>query len=237
MTQARVLAIGPTDRTSEERTPRLPLQSIPPSARRSFVPWLARVPGVQLGENDLTRVAPGRPRAQGELIEVSGRACDDVGRPLRHTLIEIWNANTHGRYAHKDDMHDYPLDPHFRGVGRTLTDEDGAYRFWTVKPGSYLARADIGRWRPSHVHFSVRGGAARLITQMYFAGDPYNAADPMRILMGDDFDRQIGREYAPQINDLARGFRFDIVVGGPNVSFFEKTDLAMTGMGRNSLGS
>lgn len=221
MTGTRVLEIGPTDRTSEERTPRQPLQAIPAAARRSFVPWLARVPGLQQGENDLTRIAPGRPRGQGEYIEVSGHVSDDVGRPLRGTLLEIWNANTHGRYAHKDDMHDYPLDPHFRGVGRTLTDENGDYRFWTVKPGSYLARADIGRWRPSHVHISIRGGAARLITQMYFRGDRYNDADPMRILMGDDFERQIGREYHATTDDISRGFHFDIVVGGPNVSFFE----------------
>ncbi len=218
--RGRVLAIGPTDNTSDQRTPRQRLRPIPPAARRSFVPYVATLPGLRAGEDDLTRIAPGRPRADGEPIEIAGRIVDEHGRPVRRTLIEIWAANTYGRYTHVEDASGLRLDPNHLGLGRTLTGEDGGYRFRTIKPGCYLARPDIGRWRPSHVHLSIRGGAVRLVTQMYFAGDPHNARDPMAILMGDAFERNVGVGVPAPGPDVARGFRFDIVIGGRNAAWF-----------------
>jgi protocatechuate 3,4-dioxygenase beta subunit len=169
----------------------------------------------------MTRVAPDAPRAAGDAIEVIGRVTDEYGRPLRGVLLEIWNANMHGRYTHKEDHSGLPLDPRFLGLGRVLTDQQGNYRFLTIKPGAYLARPDIGRWRPRHIHMSLRGGGARLITQMYFANDPHNERDPMRILMGDAFGNNVAREYVPQGTDVSSGYNFDIVVGGRNATFFE----------------
>ena len=146
---------------------------------------------------------------------------DEFGRPQRGVLLEIWNANKFGRYAHVEDHSGLQLDPNFLGLGRVMTDENGQYRFWTISPGAYLARPDIGRWRPKHIHMSLRGGANRLITQMYFAGDPHNQTDPMRILMGDAFERNVGVEYDAAGAEVSRGYRFDIVVGGRNPTFFE----------------
>lgn len=217
----RLLAIGPTDNTSHQRTPRQPLRLIPPAARESFAPYSRLQPGLLPQEADMTRLAPDLPRAEGTPIEVAGTVRDENGRPLRGVLLEIWNANAHGRYGHAEDHSGLKLDPYFLGLGRVLTGEDGSYRFWTIEPGAYLARPDIDRWRPRHIHFSLRGGGARLITQMYFAGDPHNDRDPMRILMGDTFERNIGKEYAPGHDDVAGGYRFDIVVGGRNATMFE----------------
>lgn len=221
MTTGRLLRIGPTDNTSDQRTPRHPLRLIPAAARESFVPVIpARTP---LGphEADLTRIAPDRPLAQGEAIEVSGRVLNEHGRPQGDVLVEIWNANTHGRYTHAEDRADLPLDPHFLGVGRLRTDVEGRYRFRTILPGAYLARPDIGRWRPRHIHLSLLGGPARLVTQMYFPGDPHNATDPMAILMGDAFALNIGRPCDTEAPDLFGGYRFDIVVGGRNAVYFD----------------
>ena len=217
----RTLEIGPTDNTSDQRTPRQPLRLIPEAARLSFVPYSRVQPGLRVGENDMTRIAPDRPRALGEPIEVTGTVTDEFGRPQRGVLLEIWNANTFGRYAHIEDHSGLQLDPNFLGLGRVITDENGQYRFWTISPGAYLARPDIGRWRPKHIHMSLRGGANRLITQMYFADDPHNDSDPMRILMRDAFERNVGVEYDTAGSDVARGYRFDIVVGGRNPTFFE----------------
>ncbi len=217
----RRLAIGPTDNTSHQRTPRERLRLIPAAARESFAPYSRLQPGLAPHEADMTRLAPDLPRAAGVAIEVTGRLTDETGRPLRGALLEIWNANSHGRYSHVEDHSGLQLDPHFLGLGRVLSDEDGRYRFWTIRPGAYLARPDINRWRPKHIHLSLRGGGARLITQMYFDGDPHNDADPMRILMGDAFSRNIGQEYAAPHGDVACGYRFDIVVGGRNATMFE----------------
>lgn len=217
----RTLQIGPTDNTSDQRTPRQPLRLIPPAARASFEPYRRALPAIDTAECDLTRLAPGRPQASGEPIEVSGRVTDCFGRPQRGVVLEIWNANTHGRYRHIEDESGLPLDPGFLGQGHARTDEDGRYRFWTIKPGAYLARRDIGRWRPRHIHLSLIGGWTRLVTQMYFPDDPYNDGDPMRILMGDAFERNLGQPYAPSTGAIREGYRFDIVTSGHAVPFFE----------------
>jgi protocatechuate 3,4-dioxygenase, beta subunit len=213
--RGRQLVPGPTDNSAALRTPAEPLWLIPPAARASFVPWLDCLPALRAGENDLSRLKPDSPVAEGRVITIGGRVSDRDGRPLRQTLVEIWNANRHGRYAHVDDPARAPLDPLFRGLGRVLTDADGGYVFRTIMPGSYLARPDIGRWRPAHVHFSVRGGSARLITQMYFAGDLYNVTDPGFILLGAAQPRHL-------VTDDGDGhFHFDIVMDGANASWFE----------------
>ncbi|MET1254879.1 protocatechuate 3,4-dioxygenase subunit beta [Aliikangiella maris] len=224
--QGRQMKAGPTDGAAEVRVPNHRLRLIPPEARASFIAFDPLKVAIKPGENDLTRIFPGNKRAAGEIIEVTGKVTDERGRPVRRSLIEIWNANKWGRYSHIEDHTDYPLDPNFLGIGKTLTNDEGEYIFWTVYPGSYLARPDIGRWRPSHIHFSIRGGSARLITQMYFKGDKNLATDPMYIVLGDDAPRSIAKEYQThqnlaQHNQAQRGFQFDIVIGGPNANYFE----------------
>ncbi|MEP1765507.1 MAG: protocatechuate 3,4-dioxygenase subunit beta [Sulfitobacter sp.] len=217
----RQLGIGPTDNTSDQRTPRNRLHLIPEDARGSFVPVVPARFATRANEWDMTRTAPDRPRATGEPIEVTGSVRTESGAPVRGGLLEIWSANHFGRYRHVEDHSDLELDENHLGIGRVLTDEEGNYRFWAISPGAYLARPDIGRWRPKHIHISVSGGSSRLITQMYFPDEPNNAADPMAILMGDSFERNVGNRYDTPDTDVDQGFRFDIVVGGRNATFFE----------------
>ena len=217
----RQLGIGPTDNTSDQRTPRQRLRLIPEAARASFVPYIPARAATRQHEGDLTRISPDRLRADGVPIEVTGTIRDQSGRPVRGALVEIWNANHYGRYRHVEDHSGLQLDENFYGMGRVLTDDKGGYRFWTISPGAYLTQPNIGRWRPKHIHMSVSGGAARLITQMYFPGEPNNASDPMAILMGDAFARNLGQPYETPDIDVDQGFRFDVVVGGRNATFFE----------------
>ncbi len=217
----RQIGIGPTDNTSDQRTPRKRLRLIPAAARESFVPCVPARVLTRQNEWDMTRISPDLTRGDGVPIEVTGTVRTESGRPLRNTLLEIWNANHYGRYRHIEDHSGLKLDEHFLGMGRVVTDDDGNYRFWTISPGAYLARPDIGRWRPKHIHLSVSGGSARLITQMYFPDEPNNVTDPMAILMGDAFERNIGKTYDTPGIDVEKGFRFDVVVGGRNATFFE----------------
>ena len=218
----RRLEIGKTDRTSAARTPTAALRPIPEVVRRDFVPFVERLPGLRTGENDLTRILPGRRRADGVPIAVAGRVTDETGRPQAGVLVELWNANHFGRYTHVDDPAREPLDQHFLGFGRTLTDNQGRYRFMTIRPAAYLARPDINRWRPSHLHFSLRGGPVRLVTQMYFIGDPYLDIDPCFQLLGDAQPRHLGRELPADAPDVDHLIGFDIVVAGRDSLFFEK---------------
>ncbi len=169
------------------------------------------------GENDLTHFNGGE--ALGERIIVTGRVLDEDGRAIPHTMIEIWQANAAGRYAHVEDQHEAPLDPHFAGIGRVITDALGAYRFMTVKPGAYPWRNHHNAWRPNHIHFSLFGPsfATRLITQMYFPGDPLLNLDPIFNSVPDlaarerliaKFDIEVT---TPQ---YALGYRFDFVMRG-----------------------
>jgi protocatechuate 3,4-dioxygenase beta subunit len=166
---------------------------------------------------DLTR--PGKGEALGQRIILVGRVLDEDGRPVRKTLVELWQANAAGRYHHPVDQHDAPLDPNFTGVGRTLTTDDGEYRFLTIKPGAYPWKNTDNAWRPSHIHFSLLGPAfaTRLITQMYFPGDPLLSDDPIFNSVPDMAARQ--RLIAHQDPKLAEaeyalGYRFDIVLRG-----------------------
>jgi protocatechuate 3,4-dioxygenase beta subunit len=158
---------------------------------------------------------------------VSGRVLGSDGKPLRGQLIEIWQANAAGRYAHEVDTHDAPLDPNFSGAGRCLTDDDGRYRFVTIKPGSYPWRNHPNAWRPNHIHFSVFGRALpdRLVTQMYFPGDPLFPLDPIFNSVRDPK----ARERLVSTFDIgltepewALGFTWDIVVGGKHATPLEE---------------
>ena len=217
----RTLEIGPTDGTSEQRTPRQPLNLIPEAARASFVPVAPPTYSVVPTDADMTRLTPNSPLADGDPIKVTGRVTDEYGKPIRNALVEVWNANKYGRYTHIEDHSGLQLDPNFLGIGRFLTADDGSYEFSTIRPGVYLAVPEINRWRPKHIHFSIRGGSSRLITQMYFKGDPHNDTDPMRILMGDNFEQNIGQEYDIAGDTFDSGYQFDIVIGGKNPTFFE----------------
>jgi protocatechuate 3,4-dioxygenase beta subunit len=167
-------------------------------------------------DHDLTRSHDGEPI--GERIIVSGRVLDAGGRPVRGTLVEVWQANAAGRYDHEADRHPAPLDPNFSGAGRCLTGQDGEYRFVTVKPGAYPWRNHHNAWRPAHIHFSVFGTAftQRLVTQMYFPGDPLFPYDPIyqSIPDADARERLVSRfDLETTEPEWALGYRFDIVLG------------------------
>ena len=145
-----------------------------------------RTPGQVLGpfyplgelpqSSDLTRVSGRSGRAEGQVINVMGRVLNLSGEPVRNAKVEIWQANTYGRYAHPSDPNPAPIDPNFEGAALLTTDPEGRYRFKTIKPAAYPAGPN--RFRPAHIHFQVSGRQDRLVTQMYFEGDPYNEADP-----------------------------------------------------------
>ena len=166
---------------------------------------------------DLTR--PGKGEALGQRIIVVGRVLDEDGRPVRKTLVELWQCNAAGRYRHPKDQHDAPLDPNFTGVGRALTTDEGGYRFLTIKPGAYPWKNTYNAWRPSHIHFSLFGPAfsTRLITQMYFRGDPLLADDPIFNSVPDAAARErLIAQHDPNLSEAeyALGYRFDIVLRG-----------------------
>jgi protocatechuate 3,4-dioxygenase beta subunit len=170
-----------------------------------------------LGEfdNDLTRQHGGEPH--GERIIVTGRVVEEDGRPVRNALVEIWQANAAGRYAHDIDRHPAPLDPNFTGAGRALTDDDGRYEFVTVKPGAYPWKNHPNAWRPAHIHFSLFGRAfsSRLVTQMYFPGDPLFEFDPIFQSVRDPGTRErLVAQFDLGLTqpDWALGYRFDIVL-------------------------
>ncbi|MBW4041480.1 MAG: protocatechuate 3,4-dioxygenase subunit beta [Acidobacteria bacterium] len=176
-------------------------------------------------ENDLTIQHAGEPL--GERITVTGRVSDGDGRPVRGQLLEIWQANAGGRYIHKRDQHPAPLDPNFTGVGRTLTGDDGSYRFTTIKPGPYPWKNHRNAWRPAHIHFSLFGTAftQRLVTQMYFPGDPLFALDPIyqSITDGRARDRLIAAyDHDLTVPEFSLAFRWDIVLTGSTATWLEE---------------
>lgn len=195
------------------------LVPLPQSASELTAPVFG--PGaVDDADCDLTRNAVRSAEPLGERIIVSGRVLDGSGRPLGGTLVEVWQANAAGRYAHSADNHAAPLDPNFLGTGRALTDQEGRYRFTTVRPGAYPWRNHPNAWRPAHIHFSVFGTAfvQRLVTQMYFPGDPLLPLDPIFNATADERarDRLVSR-FSPALTEpeWALGFEFDIVLRGP----------------------
>lgn len=206
------------------RAPRQPLVFLPHT--------LSEVTGPVYGHNqisatdsDLTRQHAGEPL--GERIIVSGRVLDDGGHPVPHSLVEIWQANAAGRYRHKKDGHPAPLDPNFTGAGRVLTDANGRYSFTTIKPGAYPWENHDNAWRPAHIHFSLFGPAfvTRLVTQMYFPGDPLLPCDPILHSIPDEKARQrlISKfDFETTQPEWALGFRFDIVLRGCEATPLEK---------------
>jgi protocatechuate 3,4-dioxygenase, beta subunit len=193
--------------------------------------WFHRSPGPVFGripvkpeDADLTRQHRGEPL--GERIIISGRVADSDGRPIRRTLVEIWQANAAGRYVDPADDHPAPLDPNFTGAGRCVTDDEGRYRFVTVKPGAYPWRNHDNAWRPAHVHFSLFGPslASRLVTQMYFPGDPLLALDPMVGAIADPRGRELlvsRLDLETAVPEWALGYRWDIVLRGRDATPME----------------
>jgi protocatechuate 3,4-dioxygenase, beta subunit len=176
-------------------------------------------------DHDLTRNGRNGGEPIGERMIVTGRVLDDSGRPIPHTLVELWQANACGRYVHKVDQHDAPLDPNFLGAGRALTDANGVYRFLTIKPGAYPWRNHPNAWRPAHIHFSLfgQGLGARLITQMFFPGDPLHAHDPMVQSAPVHARDRLIADFSLDVTEpeYALGYVFDIVLRGELATPFE----------------
>ncbi len=218
-------ALTPAYKSTVLRSPRMPLLSLQNS--------LSEVTGPVFGHNELGRLdndlilnyaKDGEPI--GERIIVHGHVRDETGRPVPNILVEFWQANAGGRYRHKNDTYIAPIDPNFGGCGRTISDSDGGYQFRTVKPGPYPFRNYVNSWRPAHIHFSIfgTGFAQRLITQMYFQGDPLLAQDVMFRSIPDE--KAAARLVAPldlnasvPLDSLA--YRFDIVLRGQRSTWFE----------------
>jgi protocatechuate 3,4-dioxygenase, beta subunit len=210
----------PGYKSTVARAPTRPLTVLPH--------MLTEVTGPLLGDgrvgeldHDLTRQHPGEPL--GERIIVHGRVLDGDGRPVPHTLVEVWQTNAAGRYAHDRDQHPAPLDPNFTGVGRCLTDDEGSFRFVTVKPGAYPWKNHPNAWRPAHIHFSLFGRAfvQRLVTQMYFPGDPLFEFDPIFNSISDQRarDRLVASfDLSETVPEWALAYRFDIVLRGPEAT-------------------
>jgi protocatechuate 3,4-dioxygenase beta subunit len=199
------------------RAPKRPLTVLPHTDSELTGPAFGHETVGEL-DHDLTRQADGDPL--GERIIVTGRVTDSDGRPIRSALIEIWQANAAGRYVHEVDQHPAPLDPNFHGAGRCLTDDDGLYRFISVKPGAYPWRNHDNAWRPAHIHLSLFGRAFtnRLVTQMYFPGDPLFALDPIFNSVRDPQARErliSAFDLETTVPEWALGYRFDVVLGGP----------------------
>jgi protocatechuate 3,4-dioxygenase beta subunit len=170
-------------------------------------------------DGDLTRNSAVNGEPLGERIIVTGRVLDEAGRPVPNTLIEVWQANAAGRYVHKVDQHPAPLDPNFLGAGRCVTDEEGRYRFKTIKPGAYPWGNHYNAWRPNHIHMSLFGHtvASRLVTQMYFPGDPLLALDPIYQSAPEGARKRLISTFSIDVTepDYALGYVFDIVLRGP----------------------
>lgn len=177
-------------------------------------------------DHDLTRNAVRNAEPIGERIIVVGTVRDDSGRPVRNALVEIWQANACGRYIHKNDQHAAPLDPNFTGAGRVLTNERGEYRFISIRPGAYPWRNHPNAWRPAHIHFSLFGDSfpSRLVTQMYFPGDPLLPLDPIYNGVPDARGRErliAAYDHDTTQPEYALGYRFDIVLCGARMTPFE----------------
>ena len=169
-------------------------------------------------DHDLTKNGQVNGEPIGERIVVTGRVLDENGDPVANTLVEVWQANAGGRYIHKQDQHDAPLDPNFLGSGRCLTDAEGRYKFYTIKPGAYPWGNHANAWRPNHIHFSLFGGsiASRLVTQMYFPGDPLLDLDPIYQSVPAGARERMISEFSIDVTEegFALGYIFDIVLRG-----------------------
>jgi protocatechuate 3,4-dioxygenase beta subunit len=204
----------PDYRSTEFRVPKRPLATLPEELHALEGPVFGE-DVLQPSDNDLTKQHEGEPL--GERIIVTGRVLGDDGKPVRNALVEVWQANAAGRYRHEVDRHPAPLDPNFSGAGRCLTDDDGRYRFTTMKPGAYPWGNHPNAWRPAHIHFSVFGRmfTQRLVTQMYFPGDPLFAYDPIFNAVRDSKAREllVARfDLVTPEQDWALGYQWDFVL-------------------------
>ncbi len=215
----------PPYKSTQLRHPKQPLVYLPQNITELTGPALSSLAPVAEGDNDLTRQHAGEPI--GERMIVSGRVFDTEGKPLRNTLVEIWQANSAGRYRHRWDRWPAPLDPNFSGAGRAVTDDQGRYRFLTIKPGPYPWGNHYNAWRPAHIHFSLLGRAftQRLVTQMYFPGDPLAPYDPIFNAVADPAARErmvAGFSIHDTQPDWALAYTFDIYLRGPGATPFEE---------------
>ena len=217
--------LHPPYASTRKRAPTQPLVLLPHTLSEVTGPLFGD-DHVRVEDGDLTRQHGGEPL--GERIIVGGQVLDENGRPVPQTLVEIWQCNAAGRYRHKNDAHDAPLDPNFSGAGRVLTDKDGRYGFVTIKPGAYPWRNHQNAWRPAHIHLSLFGRAfvTRLVTQMYFPGDPLLPHDP--IFNGTANEKARNRlvadfDWDTTVPEHALGYRFDIVLRGRDATPMEKT--------------
>lgn len=224
-TGAHAPALTPDYKTSVLRSPRRALISIEQTLSEITAP---RFLPEELGPLDhdliLNFAKDGMPI--GERLIVHGQVRDELGRPVPNALVEVWQANAGGRYRHRNDRYLAPIDPNFGGCGRTLTDAEGWYFFRTIKPGPYPWRNRINDWRPSHIHFSLSGDgwAQRLITQMYFEGDPLIATCPIaRTLPSEEAVRGLIalQDRAAFVPLDSRAYRFDITLRGRRATLFE----------------
>ena len=209
--------VFPAYRSTIRRGPSRPLVPIPPSLSELTGPVYGHESVGDL-DHDLTRNAVRNGEPLGERILVTGRVLGDDGRPVPDTLIEIWQANAAGRYIHVADQHDAPLDPNFLGAGRCVTDAEGRYRFYSIKPGAYPWRNHPNAWRPNHIHFSLFGSsfATRLVTQMYFPGDPLLELDPIYQGAPEGARERMIARFSIDVTEpeFALGYVFDIVLRG-----------------------
>lgn len=210
--------------SSVARSPRLPLVLLSETLTEKTGPVFGHAL-IRPGDSDLTGQHNGDPL--GERIFVHGRVLDEDGRPVRQALVEVWQANAAGRYRHKVDNHDAPLDPNFSGAGRILTDDEGRYFFKTIKPGPYPWGNHYNAWRPAHIHFSLFGAGilSRLVTQMYFPGDPLQPLDPIFNSIPDEAarNRLVARlDMNRSEPNYALAYEWDIVLRGQTDTPFEE---------------
>jgi protocatechuate 3,4-dioxygenase beta subunit len=214
--------LHPEYRSTVLRTPSQPPVEIPQTLTELTGPsdWASLMGAA---DADLTRQHAGAPL--GQRIIVCGRVLDEDRRPIPGTVIEIWQANAAGRYAHAKDQWDAPLDANFTGAGRAVTDAEGRYRFTTIRPGAYPWGNHDNAWRPAHIHFSVLGPAfaTRLVTQMYFPDDPLIDIDPIACAVPEPYRRRLVARFDLGVTEpsFALGYLFDIVLRGRDATPFE----------------
>jgi protocatechuate 3,4-dioxygenase beta subunit len=221
-------ALWPDYRSTVMRSPRKPLIALPHTLSEVTGPIFGHD---RLQQNDADLTAQHKERPIGDRMIVAGRVIDENGRPVAGTLVEIWQANSAGRYFHPRDSRDAPLDPNFTGGGRTITDEEGRYRFITIKPGYYPWGNHPNAWRPAHIHFSVFGPSfvTRLICQMYFEDDPMLRYDPIYMSVPSEAGRKqllAKFDYELTVPGFGLGYRFDIVLRGRDATPSEADDHA-----------
>lgn len=219
-------ALTPNYKTSVTRSHQYPLISMENTASELTGPVFGHDDIDPIDNDLLLNYSQSGASPIGERIILHGRVLDENATPVPNTLVELWQANAGGRYRHKKDMYLAPIDPNFGGCGRTLTDENGYYFFRTVKPGAYPWRNDINSWRPAHIHLSIFGTAfaQRLITQLYFEGDPLIGKCPIINSLPDPdaIDKLIARlDMNASIPLDALAYHFDIVLRGRRATLFE----------------